>query len=170
MSDKNSEVVEGLLQAIKAERDGHSFYLMAAAGTKDPKGKEIFEILANEELAHMHYLHAQYKSILATGHVDRSASLGPRADLGGMSPIFSDNLKSRVKGAHIEMSALSIGIQLEQDAIAFYNSQAQKTNDPEIKDFFSTLADWETGHYQALLNQQEELKQDYWSESGFAPF
>ena len=40
----------------------------------------------------------------------------------------------------------------------------------EIRAFYLELADWETGRYRALLSQQESLKEDYWSDSGFSPF
>ncbi len=170
MDDKKKELLEGLTEAIRAERDGNSFYRMAAKGTEDEKGKEIFETLANEELDHMHFLRRQYDSIMETGVPDMTIKLGPKADLSGLSPIFSDKLKSRIKDAHIEMSALSIGVQLELDAIKFYQEQSKKADDPEIKRFYDELAEWEQGHYNALLAQQKELRKDYWSDSGFAPF
>ena len=90
--------------------------------------------------------------------------------LSDMSPIFSDQIKSRIQDAHIEMSALSIGIQLELDAMKFYKSQAEAADDPDITNFYNELAEWESGHYHALLKQQEELKEDYWSSGGFSPF
>jgi len=169
MSD-NKDLQNGLLKAIKGERDGHSFYLMAAQGSQDPKGKEIFETLAKEELDHMQFLMAQYNSILETGKPNLGVKLGPKLELEGMSPIFSDHLKTRIKEAHIEMSALSIGIQLELDAMKFYRSESEKADDPDIKNFYAQLAEWESGHYRALLSQQEELKEDYWSSGGFSPF
>ena len=170
MSDMKKELSEALIQAIKAERDGHSFYTMAAKGTDDPKGREIFETLALEELDHMNFLRAQYDAILKTGKPDTKIKLGPRAELDTISPIFSEKIKNRISEAHIEMSALSIGIQLELDATKFYEDQAQAASDPDIKSFFEELAQWENGHYRALLAQQEEFKADYWSQGGFAPF
>ena len=68
------------------------------------------------------------------------------------------------------MSALSIGIQLELDAMNFYKAQADAAEDDVVRGFFHELAEWETGHYQALLTQQGELKEDYWAAGGFAPF
>lgn len=170
MEDKSKILAEGLLKAIKAERHGHSFYMMAANSTEDPKGKKVFEELAHEELHHMHFLRKHYDSVLKTGMLDQSAKLGQRADLSGMSPIFSDNLRARIKDANFEMTSLSIGIQLEYDAMNFYRSQSEVADDPEVKEFYTELAEWESGHYQALLRQQEELKEDYWSAGGFAPF
>jgi len=163
-------VSEGLRKAIQAEREGHSFYLMAANATQDARGKEVFTQLAQEELDHMEFLTRQYNSILKTGQVDTAAKLGPRAELPASSPIFTDGLKTRIKNAHFEMSALSIGVQLELDAMKFYKSQAETASDPEVKRFFGALAEWESGHYHALLSQQEELRQDYWSANGFTAF
>ena len=167
---QKEKVLEGLMQAIMAEREGNSFYMMAANSTADPKGKEIFETLAAEELDHMRFLKGQYDAVLKTGKIDGSLSLGTKSAFTDSSPIFSDNFKGRIKEAHFERSALSIGIQLELDAIKFYKSQADLSDDPEIKKFYKDLADWESGHYRALNQQHEELKQDYWSSGGFSPF
>jgi rubrerythrin len=170
MTDKKQLLAQGLLDAYKAEQYGHNFYLMAANSTSDPKGKEVFETLAAEELDHARFLKTQYDSVLMTGKVSASASLGRRLDLAGMWPIFSDGLKARIKEANFEMTALSIGIQLERDAMAFYKSQADQADDPEIKKMFMMLSEWEAGHYQGLLRQYDALKEDFWSTSGFAPF
>lgn len=170
MADEQSRLAQGLLKAIKAERDGNSFYSMAAHASADPKAKEIFAQLAAEELDHMHFLTRHYDSVLKTGKPDHGARLGPRANLSGLSPIFSDGIKARIKDAHYEMSALSIGVQLEAEAMAFYRAEAEAADDPEVKRFYNELAEWEAGHYHALLGQQEELKEDYWSAGGFSPF
>ena len=170
MADEKTKLADGLLRAIKAERDGHGFYTMAASSSQDPKARRIFAQLAAEELDHVHFLTRHYESVLKTGRPDHDARLGPRADLTGMSPIFSEHIKTRIGQAHLEMSALSIGIQLELDAFKFYRSQAEVSDDPLVKEFYLELAEWETSHYQALLKQHEELKEDYWAASGFAPF
>jgi rubrerythrin len=163
-------IAESLQRAIKAEMEGNSFYTMAANSTTDSKGQEIFRTLAAEELDHMKFLKGQYESIIKTGRPDPEMRLGTKLNLSGAFPIFSESIKSRLKEAHIEMSALAIGIQLELDAMNFYKSQAKEVADAEIKKFYDTLADWEAGHYHALLNQQESLKEDYWADAGFAPF
>jgi rubrerythrin len=169
-SPNKNRILEGLKQAIQAEHDGHGFYLMASRGTDDPQAKEIFGKLAAEELDHHRYLRAQYQAILKTGSVDPGAKLGPRLRLADESPIFSPSFKERVGQAQMEMSALSIGIQLELGAMNFYKGEAEAADDPAVKAFYEELAAWESGHYHALLNQQEALKDDYWAGSGFSPF
>lgn len=170
MKDKKEALLEGLMGAIKAERYGHNFYLMAANSTQDSKGRQMFEALASEELDHMRFLLGQHKAVLDTGRTDDRLSLGRRLDLSGKSPIFSDSLKERVKEANFEMTSLSIGVQLERDAMDYYRRQAEASEDSEVREFFNELSQWESGHYHALLRQQDELKEGYWSEAGFAPF
>ena len=90
--------------------------------------------------------------------------------LDAMSPIFSEQLKKRIGDAHMEMTSLAVGIQLEMNAIRHYKTQSEVAKDAGIKKLFAQLADWERGHYNALLTQQDELKEQYWSDSGFSPF
>ncbi len=172
MSDSSNRIAAALEQAIQAESDGYHFYFMTSHSTEDPKAKEVFARLAEEEMQHARFLRRQHRAILETGRPDETASLGPRkVVLAGPSPIFSPGLRSRVKEAHLEMSALSIGIQLELDSERFYREQARQSHDdPAVRRFFEELADWESGHYAALRAQMDELKEDYWNQGGFAPF
>lgn len=165
-----NRIIEGLKKAIRFEGDGHNFYMMAAGNTSDPKGKEVFEMLAREELAHVRFLTTQYDSYLKTGASDPNVRLPKHASLQGEHPIFSDNLKSRIRTAHMEMSALAIGCQLELSSIQFYKGEADASSDANVKEFFSELAEWEKEHYDALLRQQDSLKEDYWAAGGFSPF
>ena len=170
MTAAAASMLEGLKQAIAAEGDGHHFYLMAAASTQDAQGKEIFQRLAAEELDHIRFLRGQYRALLETGRPDPSMRLGPRADLSGASPIFSPALRDRIAEAHFEMTALSVGAQLELAAVTFYRAQATAATDPTVRAFYEELVEWEQGHYQALLLQQDALKEDYWAAGGFSPF
>jgi rubrerythrin len=163
-------IADTLLKAIQAEIDGNSLYQMAAQAAEDPKGKEVFELLANEELEHVRFLSSQYRSVVEKGRPDAELKLGKPVDLSAIHPIFSDRIRARLQQANYEMSALSIGIQLELAAIGFYKQAAATTADEIIKAFYSELADWESGHYHALLRQQEALKKDYWTAAGFSPF
>lgn len=170
MQNDSKILAEALQQAAMAEREGHSFYTMAAHNTQDPKGKVVFELLAREEMDHLHFLKEHYDAVITTGKLSPTAHLGGRADLGLTSPIFTDSIKLRIHEAHFEMTALAVGIQLERDATAFYQKHAAESQDPQAKQLFAELALWESGHYQALLRQQEELKSEYWSGAGFSPF
>lgn len=168
--DTMRSITEGILEAMRAENEGQHFYLMASRATEDPKGRSVFEQLAGEEHEHFEFLKTQYESILATGKPDTNLKLGPRADLTGTSPIFSESIRDRLKDAHYEMTALSVGIQLELTAQAHYRQLSEQATDPVARFFFTELAEWEKGHYRALLRQHEELKESYWASNNFAPF
>jgi len=170
MDSSTKRVIDGLQKAMQAENEGRHFYLMAAGNTKDPQGQEIFENLAEEELSHFHYLQAQYKSMVKTGKVDSSVKLGKSKALTGSHPIFSEAIKDRINQAHYEMTALSIGAQLEQSAVMFYSAEAEAATDPAVAAFYKELAEWERGHLKALQDQMEVLREDYWSQGGFSPF
>ncbi len=170
MDESVKRMTEGLAKGIQAETDGYHFYMMAARTTSDLKGREVFETLAKEELDHQRFLRIQHKALTETGKPDESVHLGNRADLSGLSPIFSEQIQARAREAHYEMSALSIGIQLELASIQFYKAEADAVSDSVVRAFYADLVEWETGHYRALLRQQEALKESYWSASGFAPF
>ena len=170
MDDAIKRVTAGLQQAMRTETDGYHFYTMAANAVQDPKGKEVFDRLAQDELSHLRFLNRQYKSFTQHGKPDAKAQLGPRGEWAGDNPIFSEKIHKRLDEAHFEMSALSIGIQLELGSERFYRQEAEAAEDPAVKKFFTELAEWESGHYHALLKQQESLKEEYWSKGGFAPF
>ena len=55
------------------------------------------------------------------------------------------------------MAVISIGCDLEKKAIAYYKEHAAKTDDPELKQLFTWLVEWEEGH----LDQLRELEQQY---------
>lgn len=170
MDASKEKVAEALKKAIIAEIEGQHFYRMAASSTEDPKGKEVFGKLANDEVLHEQWLRAHYESFVNSGKPDPNVKLSAFEEFTGKSPIFSDALKARIKSAHFEMTAVSVGIQLEMSAVKFYRAASQDTEDPLLKAFFRELEKWEQHHYNALLLQQDELKQDYWTASGFSPF
>lgn len=170
MDETTRRIAEGLLKAIQAERDGYNFYVMAARGMTDEKGREMFETLAQEEQEHEQFLEAQYKSVVEQGKPDPALRLQAKADLSGESPFFSDSIRDRLSEAHHEMSALSIGIRLELAAMDYYKEQAKAIADSTLTSFYNQLADWEQGHYYALLRQEETLKEEYWAAAGFHPF
>ena len=171
MSD-HTGLAQILKDAIKFESDGFHFYKMAAEQTADPKGKEMLESLASDEAKHMRALKEQYRIYKGQGKFDwDEAKLKMKIgfDPSSTSPIFSEEFKKRISESHFEMTALSVGIMLEQNSIDFYDKSAQKTEDPQAKALFSFLANWEGQHLRALISQYNYLKEDYWTDARFFP-
>ena len=169
MKKKNEEILQGLKTAMEAEITGHEFYKNAAKATSDPKGKETFSIMAKEEMKHFNYLRHQYKSVLEKGDYDFSTKLDRQTHQHAESPVFSEALKSRIKEAHFEISALTIGMKLEMDAMTYYRSCAEKADHEEAKKLYTELAEWETDHYRAFKGQLDMLKEEYFQANNFVP-
>ena len=170
MDPTTERIAAGLRKAMQAEHEGQHFYLMAAKNSTDPKGREVFQSLADDEVEHFNFLKGQYTAVVRTGKIDASLKLKPRTELKGEHPIFSSEIKERIGTAHYEMTAVSIGIQLEQSAVNFYKAEAQATEDPDVKAFYEELAVWEQGHLDALRAESDALREDYWNQGGFSPF
>jgi len=171
MSTSHEEQVLSILQkAYQVEVDGHTFYSMIADKTKLPAVGEIFTRLAADESEHMTYLHGiseHFRTAGATAFaMDRKApDLRIFAD-----QILSDRFRSQAKGAAFETSALSIGMQLESNAISTFSTAAKNASEGEIKAFFEFLAKWEMSHMDALHRLYEGVRVDFWEKNGFAPF
>lgn len=151
-----------------AERTGIEFYRTAAERTRDEQGKAVFLRLAADEQKHLEYLRQQYQQ-LTQGTTGAPLEL-PEPGVDGTSPIFSAELRNRLSQAHWEMTALSVGLALEQASIARYRQLAAQADSEPVRRFFESLVRWEESHAAALQQQFNFLREDYWREAGFAPF
>ena len=169
MDKQTEDILKGLRTAMEAELTGHEFYKNAAKSTDDPMGKETFSRMAEEEMGHFNYLRHQYKAVAAEGDFDFSKKMDKKKHKHADNPVFSEAIKNRIKDSHFEVSALSIGMKLELDAMKYYRSCAQKTNNEQVKQFYNELAEWEEDHYAAFERQLEMLKEEYFAANDFVP-
>src|SRR5512136_3038092 len=121
MPQTRNQLLAGLKEAILTEQSGSQFYTMAADNTKDPQGQEVFRQLARDEAEHKDWLQRQYRHLLE-GTAWEEFQAKPHAELSGPSPVFSARLRSRIGEAHWEMTALSVGLALEDATIVRYRS------------------------------------------------
>ena len=169
MDKQIEDILKGLKTAIEAELTGYEFYKNAAKSTSDPVGKETFASMAEEEMGHFNYLRHQYKSVLDNGDYDFSKKMIKKQHKHADSPIFSEQIKERIKDSHFEVSALSIGMKLELDAMKYYRSCAKEANNEQVRQFYNELAEWEEDHYVAFERQLEMLKEEYFTANNFVP-
>ena len=165
----NTELLNSLRQAMLSERDGYQFYSMAAGQAEDPDAARMFSHLAEEEMRHFSALQQKYQSLLDTDTWDPDKTWDVPGQPEDPGRIFSDDFVRRIRGRHLEMAALSIGILLEKQSFEFYERQAEASEQVSVQDFFRQLANWEDGHYRMLLREDEALKEEYWSENRFEP-
>ncbi len=164
------KMIEAIKTGLQTELNGIQFYQLAAQRTSDEKGKAVFTLLANDEIKHFKELQKHYQSVMKSNKWAPAISIGEAKTIfKGESPIFSKELKGRVKETHFEMSALSIGALLESNSIDFYKKMVDETDDPIAKELFNKLWKWEQGHLEAITKQLDLLKEDYWADQNFSP-
>jgi len=163
------KALEGLKIAMQTELNGIEFYRLAAEKTEDKKGKEVFKSLAEDEIKHFNELKKQYEHLLKDKNWFSEIDLGRPSQFESESPIFTPELKDRIKDKHFEMSALSIGALLETNSIDFYRRMKEESDESIAKELFKQLQNWEEKHLEAITKQLNLLKEDYWADAQFAP-
>jgi len=166
------DLIEIIKKAMEGEMDGYYHYSNAAITTEDEKAKAIFQGLAKEEKKHYEILKnwLDFVNGKETSFNFKKIKEEEKLQLSGESPIFSAEFKKRIREKNLEMSALSIGMLLEQTSIDFYRKWAEETEEGEAKEFLKELAKWEEGHLEALNKQKKFFLESLWSNAHFQPF
>ena len=115
----------GLLVAMQTELEGYEFYKMVASKTKDAPAREMFTSLANDELEHHRTLKEHYGKLIDRDRSTTRKLRTPKTGSKAKSPVFSREFLASRRKKHLEMSALSLGILLEQNSINFYREQSK---------------------------------------------
>lgn len=151
---------ELLQMAIQLEKEGKEFYTAVMESVKDPKAKEIFQFLANEEVKHEEI----FREMLSKGQ-DVMLSL-PYDDYEML--LYFKSLVDRkifpgssdVKDLKKEMSdpsaALRIAISFEKDAILFF-SEMKNLVKTEEQDVIESIIEEERRHIYKILEFKKIL-------------
>ncbi len=142
--------------AIATERSGLEFYTRAAALTKDPRGREVFERLAEEEKEHLGTLERRYAELLTQ---DPNLESYPTFLFfkGPANGLFSDGAAQLRRGVNDEQ-ALMIGIRCERGSHRFFKRYGERFEDSEGKQIFLEFADEERTHLELLIREYRSLQ------------
>jgi len=140
-------VQEALKLAIKGEKDSMDFYRKAASVSKDERAKKVFDMLANEEVAHLKAFFDHYKG----GEFgDVAAYMAQPPDT--KNPTYTALMKAINDGTH-EQQALELAIKEEKSCIDQYTVLAQDIIDPLVKNIFTQVIK-ETEKHLALIEEE----------------
>ena len=166
--DHNDKAIDVLKTAILLERRGKAFYTQAARQSESKSAKKIFEMMAEEEDAHIDFLTRQFKSYLENQEFLKTDP-APEEDE-AIVEILTEQIKKEINAAGFEAAAISAAIDFENNAIAVYSNRAEEATDPNEKEMYQMLADWEKGHHHLLHKLNEDLKEQIWNDNNFWPF
>jgi rubrerythrin len=162
-------LLASLKEGMKAEMDGITLYKSAALNSDDTQVASFFMDRMKEEEQHYNYLLSYFHQINADEIPSEVWGLEQKEHL-MISPVISDEFINRIGENQILFSAISTAVLLEKNAIEFYSKCQANTDIEALKKFYAMLVDWETVHYNDVLNIQKEAEVVYWSENRFEPF
>lgn len=162
----NKKELAYIKQAIINEIEGYEFYKLAASQSEGSDTKATFLELAEEERKHVVWLQDLYKKIEdgTTSAIDLEDVEAPK------SPhLFEWNKLDRENPSTV-LSVFGIALQLEKSSYEFYDEMSKSTTDEKCIELFKILCAWEKSHYNMFDKEYNALKDEWWSEQGFAPF
>jgi rubrerythrin len=153
---ENTVALQALRQAIRLEQDGYKFYTEAAERTTDPRGREMFLSLADDERLHLRIVQDQYEALSAgQGWVSffEALELNP-VDLD--KPLFPPD-RETIGPEASDIDALLFALQIENESYELYRKAASETADPAGKAMYQRLASQERTHFDILMLNYEHL-------------
>lgn len=158
-SPTNQVVLEILQQAAENEIDSRRFYLEAAEEIADPRGREMYHFLADEEALHLRIVQAQINALTdGRGWVaSPEVQPGPFENLQTLFRVPRDKLRAQVRPGDKAMDALLIALEMEDSSFKVYQQAIQETNDPVGKEMLGYLARAEQNHFNLIMQNYESL-------------
>lgn len=166
--EQSDKAIEVLKTAILLERRGKAFYTQAARQTESKSARKIFEMMAEEEDEHIDFLTKQFKNY-KEHHEFLKSDPAPEEDA-TVIEILSEKIRKEINAAGFEAAAISAAIDFENRAIDVYSTRADEATDPNEKEMYKMLAEWEKGHHHLLYKLNEDLKEEIWNDNNFWPF
>jgi rubrerythrin len=161
METISKEVENAIREAIKLEINGRKFFNHAAEVTNHEKGKKMFRFLADEEVKHLETFGNLFSQILKGEDWKKYVR---SEDIRGEAPLvlkLKESMKKEEGKGEVE--ALRIGMELEQNAVQFFQSAASETDDPPAKKIFREICEEEKFHYDLLQSQYDSVtKSGFW--------
>jgi Fur family ferric uptake transcriptional regulator len=146
---------DALRIAIATERSGLDFYSRAARITQDPRGRSVFQKLAEEEKGHLSTLETRYAELLKSDPQleSRPAFLFFK---GAANGLFAEGADRLTKGVN-DQQALLIGIRCERGSHRFFKKYGERFEDSEGKQIFMEFAEEEKQHLELLIREYKGL-------------
>ncbi len=146
-------IEEAVALAIEREIEARDFYMQQADLMENPKFKELYKHLAEEEVMHIGYLEGyRDKKELPTliTEVPSGQSFSPEFDV-GQTKVG----KITLGDAGILLAAM----RHERKSEDFYSEMAKRVEDDTQKKFFEMLSGYERGHYEVIDSYLENITQ-----------
>jgi rubrerythrin len=161
---ENTGALQALRQAIRLEQDGYKFYTEAAERMADPRGREMFLSLADDEKLHLRIVQDQYEALKGgkkwISFPETMEMEVKPVDLD--KPLFPPE-KEAISPEASDTDALLFALQIENESYELYRKVAAETADPAGKEMYKFLASQERIHFDILmLNYEHQVSTGSW--------
>lgn len=146
-------IEEAIALAIEREIEARDFYVQKAILMENPKFKELYEHLADEEMKHIGYLE-RYRDKKELPAISTEVPSGQ-----SFSPEF-DTARTKVGEITLgDAGILLAAMRHERKSEDFYSEMAKRVEDETQKKFFEMLSGYERGHYETIDGYLEYITQ-----------
>jgi rubrerythrin len=155
VAEISSEVRRVIREAIRLEINGRAFFLHAEVITHNELGKRMFQRLADDEVRHLETFSQLFSEVIGG---DEWKKMVKEEELKGPSPLIEQLKLKLTKGEKAgELEAMSIGMDLERNAVDFFKKSSKNATDPKAKEIFEKICEEEKLHYVLLQAQYDSV-------------
>jgi len=155
------KAAEAMKTAIEMEKSGHRFFTEAAGKVRNEAGRKVFTRLAAEEINHMHVFSKIFAALSQGADWQKAvAEVRPTKHV----PYFDDARQQFKAGdLSVELEFLRKALDLERNAIAFFDKAAREAESAEAREVFQRIMEEEQGHYDLIQAEIDSVNgSGYW--------
>ncbi len=153
---KNETSHNILRSSILFEMHGEKLYRETAEKAKDPKVKEFFTQMANDENTHAEILRAQFEYYQRNSKFDSTTNT--RYTTNKIEEIKTSSIAKLIEYASFEAAAVTAAVLMEEKSVIEYRKMANEAKDPEEIRIYNWLADWEQEHVNRLSTLRDNIQ------------
>jgi rubrerythrin len=153
------KILGTIQQAIEIEKFGYDFYSNMRLFVPDKEGHKLISHLAKLEIDHIKWLEEEYKKQfqkMSTIEVGEDINIS----IEGKSEIFFKDRSIDIFKNFEAKEAIKFAIDVENRSMGFYKKHMEITDDQDLKELFSKLADYEKEHISVLNDNLKSLEMD----------
>ena len=146
---------QAMRTAIEMEKSGHRFFTEASNKVKHEVGRKLFSRLAAEEIDHMRTFEKIFNEV--SGGADWKEAM-KAVQPARKVPYFDEARKEfKAEDMSVELDYLKQALDLERDAMNFFEKAIQDAESPEAKEIFKRIHDEEQGHYDLIQSEIDSI-------------
>jgi rubrerythrin len=150
---------EVIRAAMEVEKNGHRFYSGMAERAVNPTVKELFAMLAQDEVEHLRRLKGLESKYSEGAFFENEEEFLPYLQRFRDSEVFPSEeiLAGIVAGPALDLKALDLAIEAEEKFAAYFKTAADNARDAGGQEAFRWLAGEEERHAAILKERKQKV-------------